>query len=86
MNFDDKIKWCIEQHQNTNHFYDTYLPYEFHLRMVAKVAKDFIKVIEGSSEGDVSEAIQKITLQGVDDGTGEEEERSMERREGSAAK
>jgi (p)ppGpp synthase/HD superfamily hydrolase len=62
MNFDDKIKWCIEQHQNTNHFYDTYLPYEFHLRMVAKVAKDFIKVIEGSSEGDVSEAIDTIFM------------------------
>ena len=35
------IKWCISQHENTNHMYDKYLPYEFHLRMVAKVAKDF---------------------------------------------
>ena len=37
-----KIEWCIDQHKNTNHFYDDYLPYEFHLRMVAQVANDFI--------------------------------------------
>lgn len=30
--------WCIEQHASTNHMYDTYLPYEFHLRMVAHIA------------------------------------------------
>lgn len=38
-------KWCIEQHQNTNHFYDEYLPYEFHLRMVVKVANEFIELL-----------------------------------------
>jgi (p)ppGpp synthase/HD superfamily hydrolase len=37
----DKQQWCIDQHRNTNHMYDTYLPYEFHLRMVNEVAKDF---------------------------------------------
>ena len=37
----EKIQWCIDQHRNTNHYYDTYLPYEFHLRMVAQVGKDF---------------------------------------------
>lgn len=37
----DKINWCIEQHRKTNHFYDTYLPYEFHLKMVNQVAQDF---------------------------------------------
>ena len=42
----DKILWCIEQHKNTNHFYDTYLPYEFHLRMVAQVAVDFIYLLK----------------------------------------
>jgi (p)ppGpp synthase/HD superfamily hydrolase len=41
MYIDEKIKWCIANHNNTNHFYDTYLPYEFHLRMVAQVAKNF---------------------------------------------
>lgn len=38
---EDKIRWIIEQHVQTNHWYDEYLPYEFHLRMVAQVAKDF---------------------------------------------
>ena len=37
----DKIDFIIEQHRSTNHMYDTYLPYEFHLRMVTNVAKQF---------------------------------------------
>ena len=36
-----KIQWCIDQHKNTNHYYDKYLPYEFHLRMVAQVAHSY---------------------------------------------
>lgn len=28
-------QWAIDQHRSTNHIYDRYLPYEFHLRMVA---------------------------------------------------
>lgn len=43
---DKKIEWCIEQHKNTNHFYDTYLPYEFHLRMVVNACKKFIHIPE----------------------------------------
>lgn len=43
---DDKIQWCIEQHRKTNHNYDTYLPYEFHLRMVVQVCKNFIDIPE----------------------------------------
>jgi (p)ppGpp synthase/HD superfamily hydrolase len=35
------VDWCIEQHRKTNHFYDRYLPYEFHLRMVNNVYEDF---------------------------------------------
>lgn len=41
-----KINWCIEQHSNTNHYYDQYLPYEFHLRMVVQVADDFLHLPE----------------------------------------
>lgn len=37
----DKVEWCLERHRNTNHFYDKYLPYEFHLRMVVQAAKDW---------------------------------------------
>ncbi len=40
----DKIEWCIDQHRKTNHFYDTYLPYEFHLRMVVQVCKEFANI------------------------------------------
>lgn len=35
------MEYAIQKHKDTNHFYDTYLPYEFHLRMVAQVAVDF---------------------------------------------
>lgn len=35
------VNWCIEQHQKTNHLYDDYLPYEFHLRMVVSVCEEF---------------------------------------------
>lgn len=41
-----KIQWCIDQHRATNHYYDKYLPYEFHLRMVVQVAEDFIHLPE----------------------------------------
>lgn len=41
MNLETKSKWCIEKHQLTNHFYDKYLPYEMHLRMVVNVFHDF---------------------------------------------
>lgn len=44
--FSEQVQWCIDQHKNTNHFYDTYLPYEFHLRMVVNVAEDFIHLPE----------------------------------------
>jgi (p)ppGpp synthase/HD superfamily hydrolase len=51
---EDKIQWCIDKHKETNHYYDTYLPYEFHLRMVSKVAEDFINLIPDSNNGDAS--------------------------------
>lgn len=37
----EKIGWCITKHEDTNHFYDKYLPYEFHLRMVEQIHQDF---------------------------------------------
>lgn len=49
MTFQEKIEWCIDQHRNTNHFYDKYLPYEFHLRMVVQVGKDFTPLGESES-------------------------------------
>lgn len=61
MNHTEKIQWCIDQHRKTNHFYDEYLPYEFHLRMVAQVAKDFnyilpkMNLVDGSNEKEIIE-------------------------------
>jgi (p)ppGpp synthase/HD superfamily hydrolase len=46
----NKIQWCIDQHRNTNHFYDTYLPYEFHLRMVNQVAQDFKHLLDDTKD------------------------------------
>jgi len=28
-----QVRWILDQHRNSNHLYDDYLPYEFHLRM-----------------------------------------------------
>lgn len=39
--YSESFAWCIDQHASTNHMYDTYLPYEFHLRMVAHVANKY---------------------------------------------
>ena len=44
----NKIEWCLDQHKKTNHWYDDYLPYEFHLRMVAQAAKDFEHLLDDS--------------------------------------
>ena len=49
---ENKIKWCIERHKDTNHYYDKYLPYEFHLRMVVNVANDFIHLVKNFNDGD----------------------------------
>lgn len=46
----NKIEWCIEQHRITNHNYDTYLPYEFHLRMVNQVAQDFKHMLDDTKD------------------------------------
>lgn len=37
----DKAKWCVEQHISTNHLYDDYLPYEYHLRSVVEIYEKF---------------------------------------------
>jgi (p)ppGpp synthase/HD superfamily hydrolase len=49
--FDERVAWIIEQHESTNHQYDKYLPYEFHLRMVNQVAKEFQDLIPDVNDG-----------------------------------
>lgn len=46
----NKVDWCINRHKETNHFYDVYLPYEFHLRMVYNVFSDFKYLLEFDRE------------------------------------
>ena len=45
--FDHKkfFRLIIKAHQDTNHFYDDYIPYEFHLRMALTIAGRFIHLI-----------------------------------------
>ena len=46
----NKQEWCVEQHRKTNHMYSEYLPYEFHLRMVHEVAKDFKHLLDDTKD------------------------------------
>lgn len=50
-----EVQWIFEQHRKTNHFYDEFLPYEFHLRMSANVANDFMELELGKHDGDAEE-------------------------------
>jgi (p)ppGpp synthase/HD superfamily hydrolase len=52
-----KEKWCIEQHVKTNHFYDTYLPYEFHLRMVVQAYEDYKYLLDDNHDYFLEEII-----------------------------
>ena len=45
MTHQEKIDWIIGRHRATNHMYDDYLPYEFHLRMAVEVARKFKHLI-----------------------------------------
>ncbi len=40
------IKYCYEAHAKTNHFYDSYLPYKFHLDMVANAYIQFKHLLD----------------------------------------
>jgi (p)ppGpp synthase/HD superfamily hydrolase len=52
-----QIAWCIEQHTNTNHYYDTYLPYRFHLEMVDTVAEQFEHLLDDTLDYYTGEVI-----------------------------
>lgn len=42
------VQWILKQHKDTNHLYDVYLPYEFHLRMVVNVYNKFQHLIKNN--------------------------------------
>ena len=49
-----KLKWIIDRHTSTNHMYDTYLPYEFHLRMVVGIASKYLHLLPDTNDGEES--------------------------------
>ena len=58
----EKINWVISKHENTNHMYDTYLPYKFHLIMVVEAFKKFKYLLEDNIEGDIDSILEDIEL------------------------
>lgn len=42
---------AVQWHSETNHKYDEYLPYEYHLRMVVSVAKKFTFIFRSNEMG-----------------------------------
>ena len=62
MNKQEKINWIISKHEDTNHMYDVYLPYKFHLLMVVEVFKRFKYLLDSSVEGDIEDALETIEL------------------------
>lgn len=42
----EKIDWIFSKHESTNHKYDDYLPYRFHLEMVAGIGRKFKHLVE----------------------------------------
>jgi (p)ppGpp synthase/HD superfamily hydrolase len=61
MTYQEKIEWIFEQHRSTNHFYDKYLPYSFHLNMVAQAGEDFMYLVP-----DVNREQVRLALRGHD--------------------
>lgn len=49
-----QLEWIFQQHKSTNHMYDKYLPYEFHLRMASDVCDEFISLIPNLNDGETS--------------------------------
>ena len=37
----NNLEWIFKQHSDTNHYYDGYIPYKFHLKMTLQVYEDF---------------------------------------------
>jgi len=59
---ENKIKWILKQHEDTNHYYDKYLPYAFHLRMVEKAAADFAFLLDVNPGKAIYPTSVQITL------------------------
>ena len=51
----EKIEWILDQHKKTNHMYDKYLPYEFHLRIVVEVKRKFSYLLPSHLDPEIVE-------------------------------
>jgi (p)ppGpp synthase/HD superfamily hydrolase len=51
MKHSEKIDWIFKQHADSNHMYDNYIPYEFHLRMVSTIALKNIGMVPDNGGG-----------------------------------
>jgi len=47
------MDYAIKAHAETNHFYDKYLPYDFHLRMVVRNGEKFIHLVSNDNQESV---------------------------------
>lgn len=64
----DKKEWILEQHRNTNHMYDGYIPYEYHLKMVNKVGNDFKHLLderEFYTGEEIVNPVSQVSLRGA---------------------
>jgi len=66
----DKKQWCIDKHNETNHMYDTYLPYEFHLRMVYQIGLKYKHILDDTKDYYTGESYRgphqgQVTLRSV---------------------
>lgn len=49
--------WIYKQHSDTNHMYDDYIPYRFHLEMVERVGRGFLHLVPPTSVKEVAVAL-----------------------------
>lgn len=61
----DKIQWCIEQHEKTNHFYDHYIPYRFHLGMANLVYEQYKGLLDNNEDYWGHQSFDPETLRSV---------------------
>jgi (p)ppGpp synthase/HD superfamily hydrolase len=75
MDIFENTDWIINQHKNTNHFYDGELPYSFHLKMVVNVFDDFkhllpenlyIETDDRAPDWDVTQHVIRLACWGHD--------------------
>lgn len=49
--------WIYKQHSDTNHMYNDYIPYRFHLEMVERVGRGFLHLVPPTSVKEVAVAL-----------------------------